>query len=73
MKRIAILIRTGHEFDADRRMAIERLRRANIRAFEENRDKAPGQVCHHIWIQEDEDLEAAIKILQAARISAIRA
>jgi hypothetical protein len=73
MKRIAILVRTGHELDADTRMAFEHLRSAHIRATEKKHDDLRGRVCRHIWIEDDEELEAALNILQGARISAIRA
>jgi len=73
MKRIAILVRTGHELDADTRMAIEYLRSANILATEKPHGAVRGQVCSHIWIEDDEKLDAALNILKGARISAIRA
>jgi len=73
MKRIAILIRIGHELDADTRMAIEHLQSANIRTTEERHGGVRGQVCHYIFIEDDEDLDAAMMILGATRISAIRA
>ena len=73
MKRIAILVRIGHELDADTRIAIEHLRSANIRATEKKHGAGRGQVCRHVWIEDDEMLDAALNILQRARISAIRA
>jgi hypothetical protein len=72
MKRIAILVRTGHELDADTEMAIGHLRSANIRATEEKRDDLREGACRHIWIEDDEELDAAMMILGAARIAAIR-
>jgi len=72
MKRIAILVRTGHELDADTRMAIEHLRSANIRATEKKHNDPRGRVCRHIRIEYDQELDAALNILQGARISAIR-
>jgi hypothetical protein len=73
MKRIAILIRSGHKLEADTRMAIKQLRSAEIQATEEEHDDLPERVCTYIWLHGDKELDAAMKILLAAGISAIRA
>jgi len=73
MRRIAILIRTGHDLDADTRLAIEHLRFADIQVIEESHGDMRERVCRHVWIDDNAELEEAIKILQAADISAIRA
>jgi|SRR5215472_611688 len=73
MRRIAILIRTGHDLDADTRVAIEHLRFADIQVIEESHYDMRELVCRYVWIDDNAELEVAMKILQAAGISAIRA
>ena len=73
MKRIAILIRTGHDLDADTRMAIEHLRFVDVQVIEEDHNDMRERVCQYIWIDDNAELDAAMKILHAAGISAIRA
>jgi hypothetical protein len=73
MRRIAILIRTGHDLGADTRLAIEHLRFADIQVIEESHDDMRERVCRYVWIDDNAELEVAMKILQAAGITAIKA
>jgi len=73
MKRIAILIRSGHELDVDTRIAITHLRAAHFEATEDDRRDIREQVCRYVWIDDNAELDAAMKILSGTGISAIRA
>jgi len=54
-------------------MAIEHLRFADIQVIEESHYDMRELVCRYVWIDDNAELEVAMKILQAAGISAIRA
>jgi hypothetical protein len=67
MRRFAILIRDDHPLDEDVRTAIVHLRAAGIEATEEKRD-ATERIRRFIWLQRNEDTQAAALALRAAGI-----
>jgi hypothetical protein len=68
MTRIAILFRSGHRLQEDLRMAISSLSSAGIGATEEGREKQ--EVARRfLWVQQDTDLDLAMRVLRAAGLA----
>jgi hypothetical protein len=69
MKIITLLPRTGYFLDSDVAKAIALMRSAGIIATEEKAECAAGSR-RLIWIQRDDDADAAMKIMRGAALAA---